>query len=333
MKLINIKKELNISLVKDFKEKLDPDYIYLPIEIPKQDVFKGEIIGNHIISVSGHVINKNIVENNFMEEIKPIDDPVQIIKKLFPEFSFLMGKDIIYINCIDKDPYCYNRYYILKNNKELVIEALEKVLDKFKIKLAFLVLTSSQEDIINDIKEFITYNNIKFKVMDDLYPIGFSDVLKLKLNVSGNMSIIEVEDLLDVYSLIKKKIINTEKYITINGNNVPKPLVLKVKLYSRLSDYLKYYHLENNSNIVLNNSLCGKIVSKDIIITRNTDLFIINKTNKIIEEKCINCGLCYRVCPIGINPLKKNNKCIKCGLCNYVCPSKINCLKVGGNNV
>ena len=31
MKLINIKKELNISLVKDFKEKLDPDYIYLPI--------------------------------------------------------------------------------------------------------------------------------------------------------------------------------------------------------------------------------------------------------------------------------------------------------------
>ena len=52
-----------------------------------------------------------------------------------------------------------------------------------------------------------------------------------------------------------------------------------------------------------------------------------------IEEKCINCGLCYRVCPIGINPLKKNNKCIKCGLCNYVCPSKINCLKVGGNNV
>ena len=333
MKLVNIKKELNISLVKDFKEKLDPDYIYLPVPILKQDVFKGEIIGNHIISISGRVINKNIIENNFMEETRLTSSPEVIIEKLFPQFNNLMNKDILYINCIDKDPYCYNRYYILKNNKELVIEALEKILEKFKIKSAFLVLTSSQEDIISDIKEFITYNNIKFKVMDDLYPIGFSEVLKLKLNISNNTSLVELEDLLDVYSLIKKKIINTEKYITINGNNVSKPLVLKVKLYSRLSDYLKYYHIDNTSNIVLNNSLCGKVVSKDIIITRNTELFIINKTNKVIEEKCLNCGLCYRVCPLGINPLKKNSKCIKCGLCNYVCPSNINCLKVGGNNV
>ena len=54
---------------------------------------------------------------------------------------------------------------------------------------------------------------------------------------------------------------------------------------------------------------------------------------KVLDEKCLNCGLCYRVCPLGINPLKKNSKCIKCGLCNYVCPSNINCLKVGGNNV
>lgn len=329
MKLINIKKELDLKKVENYKEILDPNYIYLPINISKSKVYKGEIIGNYTISISGRV-NNNIIENDFMEDIKPLDK--EFINKYFSKYNDIANKDMIYINAIDKDPYCYNRYYILKNNMDIINDAIEYLLDKFNIKKATIVLTSSLAEFISKLKASTTYNNIIFKVVDDLYPIGFNKVLKDKLNIENEKLIINVEDLLDIYSLTKKKIFNTEKYITINGNLIKKPIVLKVKLYTKLNDYLKFLSVTSKNLIILNNSLCGKLVTSEYIVTRESDLFIISKLKKNNVDLCTNCGLCYRVCPVMINPLKKSSKCIKCGLCNYICPSKINCLKVGNNN-
>ncbi len=329
MKLINIKKELDLKKVENYKEILDPTYIYLPININKSKVYKGEIIGNYTISISGKV-NNNIIENDFMEDIKPLDQ--DFINKYFSKYNDIANKDMIYINAIDKDPYCYNRYYILKNNMDIINDAIEYILDKFNIKKATIVLTSSLAEFISKLKASTTYNNIIFKVVDDLYPIGFNKVLKDKLNIENEKLIINIEELLDVYSLIKKKIFNTEKYITINGDLIKKPIVLKVKLYTKLNDYLKFLSVTSKDSIIINNSLCGKLVTSEYIVTRDADLFIIVKLKKDNVDLCNNCGLCYRVCPVMINPLKKSSKCIKCGLCNYICPSKINCLKVGNNN-
>ena len=61
-------------------------------------------------------------------------------------------------------------------------------------------------------------------------------------------------------------------------------------------------------------------------------VIIIPKFNE--EEKpCNLCGMCYKICPVKVNPKnvmdtgKKSKNCIDCGLCTYICPCKINLRK------
>jgi len=52
---------------------------------------------------------------------------------------------------------------------------------------------------------------------------------------------------------------------------------------------------------------------------------------KIDSERCTECGLCYKVCPIQIAPFEfktdkveavRDGDCLKCGLCVAACPQK-----------
>ena len=77
------------------------------------------------------------------------------------------------------------------------------------------------------------------------------------------------------------------------------------------------------------------------VLVKNTGavLFFDEKQAKMSEPTpCINCGRCYRGCPVGLMPKEfakafeagdlerlKNLKimeCMSCGSCSYVCPAK-----------
>ena len=63
-----------------------------------------------------------------------------------------------------------------------------------------------------------------------------------------------------------------------------------------------------------------------LIVTDNIKSIFIFPKEDNVPSKCIKCGKCVDICPVGINPLAKklDSACIRCGLCNYVCPANIN---------
>ena len=82
----------------------------------------------------------------------------------------------------------------------------------------------------------------------------------------------------------------------------------------------------SGKEIDINNLIITSDLTSILVIKKET----IEKAHRK-EGKCLNCGACIDICPVGINPLllkeknyKEKNKCLKCGLCSYICPVYIN---------
>ena len=196
----------------------------------------------------------------------------------------------------------------------------------FNVKKIILVLKDEYEEFINYYgNTIIETGNIEYKIVNGIYPIGRIDLLEKYLIHNDKDVILNIEDINQIIHDVKRNRPVIEKYITINGNNVKIPYVLKVKKYSLVIDLLKHTdNLQKDVNYILNNSLCGEVLDLGMsLVDDEFNGIIINKNIKNKELSCNNCGACYNICPYKINPLIKNNKCIKCGLCNYICPHKI----------
>ena len=84
----------------------------------------------------------------------------------------------------------------------------------------------------------------------------------------------------------------------------------------------------DNKDIFLNNFMRKvKCVNFDALtVTDNIKSVFIFEKDDNVPSKCIKCGKCVDICPMGLNPLsrKLDSACIRCGLCNFVCPANRN---------
>jgi len=328
MKTINIDSELNIKVIEEFKEILNTDFIFIPIKNInnvkvnlKDNVLKGQLVyednfTKKYSSVSGKVfkildINNKIflvIKNDYKEETinKRARNLDNIDKSKFLEYykndkvkEILKNKiNTLYVNAIDDDPYNYNKYMYLKNNLKDIEGIIKCLCDNFNIEKIKLVIKSNYGKLTKNYTSSINYHKVP-----NIYPIGNEILLKKQIIKKDNDYLIDLYDLIDMIYDVKKNKIQTEKYITIGGNNIDMLCVLNVKKYSYLNNLLgNFKFIDKKFEVILNNSLCGsKVNAKDIVISSLVDCVIINK---VMEEEVCDCS--------------------KCGLCNYVCPSKIN---------
>lgn len=333
-----------------------------------ENVLKGQIILennlNKVISpISGIVkglINKNVdgkiqktvvIQNDFKEKEKSNNRKIKkynkeiIISKLYEYYfkyiaSILESKKInhLIIKGLDDEPYIVNNSYVLNSYHREILELADLLTTQFNIANTLIVIKSNDTSNIEKYLANIgTYPNIHIKLIEDYYLIGNDYFLLENLTLSERDTlVIDAKTFLEMYYALFYNKYFHETFITISGKSIEKAYVIKAKTGSLLSDVItKFIKYKDEKHIyILNGLMTGtKCDPQKTIITKNTKGVIIIPDEEIPSTKCISCGLCYKICPVKVNPKKVmdshkiSNNCLDCGLCSYICPSYINLRK------
>lgn len=240
---------------------------------------------------------------------------------------------ILVVNAMDVEPYQFNSNYLFQDNVTNLLDTINMLSKRFNLD-AYLLLNKYDDNNVDAVKAVIsTYPDINFKVINDVFPFNTNQMVAKKLFKEYKYEQILFLDtfaLYKIYMAVKNGLPVTERYITVNLGDPNKAYVINAKYGSNLGDMIKTtINAEyENKDVYLNNFMrkvkCDNLGS--LIVTDNIKSIFIFPKEEANATKCINCGKCVDICPVGINPLAKklDSACIRCGLCNFVCPANIN---------
>lgn len=377
MNTINmIQNKDDIKINNKILDFLNPDYIYIPLlensnimtklnkNINKEEIILSHNGVNYYSTVSGTVTGTNsnmkifnssvnciIIENDFKEKVAKRKSSVKYINNYSREEVINLlktynvcsdidfNKKIMLVNGIDKDPFEKTVSYIINEYSSKILETIDALKEIFELDDIILAINNNDsENVVNLTNNIGTYPNIDLKLVPNIYPVGYKEVLEHKLlskkQINEGYIYLNIQDVYDIYNVLKRKKPLTEKLITLAGNAISNSVIINVKIGTSVDEIIKNCCEITNKkyHVVVNGLISGTtLASLDTIITKDITSIFINTCETSESTQCINCGLCNTKCPVDLNPkyiLEHKNadtsKCINCGLCTYICPSKIN---------
>lgn len=347
---IPIKKNYHL-LVKN-NEKVYKGQIILENNLNKKLCpVSGKVVGVSKKNVDGTIKDVIVIENDFKEEeknykVKEIKYQKDIIVSKLYEFYFkyiasiLESKKInnLIINTLEDEPYIANNNYIASKYSKEILEIVDIFANTFNINRSIIAIKSNDTKLLeNYLSKIGTYPNINISPIDDKYLLGKPFFLLEYLNLTEIDSlVIDSKTILEIYNAIKYNKNTYETFITISGPSLKKSSVIKVKVGTLLSDVFdSKVKLANKDNLyILNGLMTGyECDIKNTIVSKNTIGVVVIPKHEEKEHECNKCGLCFKICPVKVNPKKIMDtkkisvNCLDCGLCSYVCPCHINLRK------
>ena len=242
------------------------------------------------------------------------------------------------ISGMEDEPYIENNSFILKKYLKEILEITDKLQNAFEFENTYVAVKSTDTQNIDlYLNKIGMYPNISLTLIEDKYLLATPFFLLENMNLEEKDSLVlSSKDILNIYNILKNNIGVSETFITISSPFIAKSKVIHVKIGSSLKEILNNNVVIKEKDVIYiyNGLMTGyEIEPKDVVITNNTKGVIIIPFLNEEEKPCNLCGMCYKICPVKVNPKKvmdtkcKSKNCIDCGLCTYICPCKINLRK------
>ena len=163
----------------------------------------------------------------------------------------------------------------------------------------------------------------------------------------GSLFMLGPSTLAAIYDAVRMRKPVLERYVCVGGSAVRKPQVMKVRLGKCIGDLFAECggFKATPRRVATGSPLLGQsITDLDEPVTKtNFAVFaLLEGFNKSSQNRCINCGECRSVCPVGLDPEELYKKtlisrkeklpqasvndsidCYACGCCEIVCPSRL----------
>lgn len=255
------------------------------------------------------------------------------------------------INGIDIEPFLASRYRLLVERAQDIasgIEILKKILGASAIYIAV------SEDI-PALRSAITQNatrvvTLKAKFPQALEKLLVKSILNKEIPPEGaafdvGVSIHDVETVLAVLEAARDAKPFVEKVFTLAGDGVNSPKNLRAIIGTPIDHIVQHGggFTGTPGKLIIGGPLMGVAqYTTEIPVTKETSGVFIQPEAElgiISTEKCFNCSMCVKVCPMRLLPhvisayceIGEFEKaegyylayCIDCGCCSYVCPAKI----------
>ncbi len=302
---------------------------------------------------------RNWTKKDFLEAIKSAGI-VGLGGAAFPTHVKLSppeGKkiELLIVNGAECEPYLTIDHRMMLEKAKEIIEGTKIILHILSIEDAIIAVEENKLDAYNLFSELLASEpKIKPVLLKTRYPQGgekqIIQAITKKEVPSGGLPMdigIVVENVSTVYAIYEAVVYGKpliERGITYTGENLKTAGNYKVRIGTTIESLIEEFGKpENFDYMIAGGPMMGiEITDTQMPVMKGTSGIVFLpkiKTYKVKNYPCIRCGICVKVCPIGLQPTEiasySDNfmideavniglmDCIECGCCAYSCPSTI----------
>lgn len=256
--------------------------------------------------------------------------------------------DLLVINAVECEPYLRSESCLLRDHASEVMEGIEILRKMLSPKRT--VLAASREAALPPVPVAEGFPDVERVVLEPRYPQDMpAQLLEAIDGVQGRKlagaTILKPSAAFAAYEAVTLAMPMVERYVSVGGGALKRPMVLKARLGTRIGDLIEECGGFSGppARLVLRSALRGHSVHDlDTPITKTTSAVIALDAEEAGSRRrapCIRCGRCRSVCPERLDPdmlfrlLERRMEgraaalgiaaCTVCGACSYVCPSRV----------
>lgn len=242
------------------------------------------------------------------------------------------------INGMECDPGLIHDKWLMKNRQSDIGKGIAVIEKMIKFKSIYFIKKESED--------FYLPKPVEMYLMPDKYPYGAEKIFVKKLLGIGipensnpaqyGVLVLNVQTVLSVYEAACRNEKTDTRYITVADLLSGTGNVVRVNIGERVSDIVEKTVVSKGMTFVGGGIMQVHPAMDEEVVGKTTNFIAVAMLPKYKESlQCINCGLCRRYCPMGLNVKKiadlvdkgklleaqacDSHSCISCGSCSYVC--------------